>query len=694
MENLAIGYPLWAILLCPTIGLVYALILYYQNRRNQSFGQTLVWALGIGRFLLVTGLCFLLLKPFLTYLDIEIEPPIVVVAVDESQSMVLGPDSAQVKADVRESLSLLNRELGTEFELAVYGFGQEVRNQVDSSYADPVTDFSDLFSSLSGLYANRNLGAVVVISDGIYNRGRNPRYAVDQLATPVYTIGTGDTIPRRDLKIAEVAANRIAFLGNQFPIEATIRARKCEGENANYRLVGPGGTIEEGVLPINSDEFEATVRFLVDASEIGLQAYRVEVSGVSNEITNSNNAQTVFVDVIDSRQKISIVAKAPHPDLAAIRNAIATNENYEVEIIFESDLKKGSESPDLWILHQVPNRNTSQDWIQIWASGKTPIWLFGGIDSDITNWARLGAGVRLSGGNGSWNDVGGLLLSGFNAFKVDTEIKSLLADAPPVKVPFGKWMTSGGTQVLLDQKVGQIETGDPLLTFSENTNHKTAVFIGEGIWRWRLFNFAMSENHQLFDGMVSGIVQYLSLKEDKRLFRVFGPSELMENEHVVFNAELYNDAYQPINDEEVELRIVDADGVEYPFNFSRTGSAYRLDAGVLPVGSYTYQGKVVKNGEVLTDGGKFAILPFALEGGNLTANHRLLYQVSERSGGAFYTSAGTSDLIANLKAESKLAPRSFSTERRSSVLDFKWIFFVLLGIMTLEWIARKWAGGY
>ena len=37
-----------------------------------------------------------------------------------------------------------------------------------------------------------------------------------------------------------------------------------------------------------------------------------------------NNVKDVFVDIIDGRQKILLLANAPHPDLGAIKNAIET----------------------------------------------------------------------------------------------------------------------------------------------------------------------------------------------------------------------------------------------------------------------------------------------------------------------------------------------------------------------------------
>lgn len=37
-------------------------------------------------------------------------------------------------------------------------------------------------------YAGRNLGAVILATDGLYNEGSNPLYAYPELKVPVFTV--------------------------------------------------------------------------------------------------------------------------------------------------------------------------------------------------------------------------------------------------------------------------------------------------------------------------------------------------------------------------------------------------------------------------------------------------------------------------------------------------------------------------
>lgn len=658
------------------------------------FSNALKWVLGVFRFLVVTALCLLVLEPLIRYFDIEIEPPIIVVATDNSSSITMGADSTESRAELQGIFNTLNTGLQEKFEIAEYSFGQSVRPGLDSNFTDAVTDISELFSSVSGRYANRNLGAVVLVSDGIYNRGKNPRYAVSEIQSPVYTIGVGDTTRRKDAFISEVAANRIAFLGNKFPIEAVVNANRFNGRALNYSIEKDGRTIESGTVDITSSQFETNVRFLLTAETVGLHRYTIRIGDLGDEVTLSNNRRSVFIDVIDSRQQVQILARAPHPDIAALRSAISTNENYEVEVVFEKDFKPNSNPADLIILHQIPSKNSSNELVEYLTSGSVPFLAIVGLDTDMGRLSKLGVGAKMGMARADWNDAGALLNTGFSLFKSSEELPNLLRDLPPLLTPFGKWNLSNSADVMLYQKIGQIPTTDPLLVFGNTPNRKNAVLLGEGIWRWRMYNYAKEENHEAFDQFVGSVVQYLSVKEDKRLFRVFGPTEVMENERVIFNAELYNAAFQPINEPEAVLTIADASGNEFPFTFSRSQTGYRLDAGALPIGNYRFVATINKDGESLIERGDFVVLPFALEGANLTANHQLLFNISNQSGGALYYPSNVNALVADLTQSSQVQPKSFSTEVLSSVLHFKWIFFVLMGLLSLEWVARKRAGHY
>jgi hypothetical protein len=317
-----------------------------------------------------------------------------------------------------------------------------------------------------------------------------------------------------------------------------------------------------------------------------------------------------------------------------------------------------------------------------------------GGETIIKRMPSLGLGVQLNARRGSFNDVNGVLNPSFSKFTLDKSINEFICQAPPLQVPFGDWSVSNSAEIVFNQRVGNINTEDPLLLVNEINEEKNAILLGEGIWRWRLYDYAVNESHTQFDGLITSLIQFLAVKEDKRFFRVEGPRDLMENEPIIFNAELYNASYEAVNDAEASMTITDAEGKTYPFNFSRTDRAYRLDAGSLPVGTYSYTAEVNRAGTQYTDRGSFSIQPFELEGANLRANHQLLFNIAENSGGQLVYSDNISSAINALKNSERATPVSYSTEILSSLLNLGWPLFLIILLLAIEWFIRKRTGHY
>ena len=139
-------------------------------------------------------------------------------------------------------------------------------------------------------------------------------------------------------------------------------------------------------------------------------------------------------------------------------------------------------------------------------------------------------------------------------------------------------------------------------------------------------------SHEVFDGMLSKMVQYLALKTDKSLFRVVSKNRYSEDEQVVFNCELYNETYEPLNEPEVTLTIRDEKRKEFTYTFNRTETAYRLNVGTFKDGNYTYIASVNHAGKVHESKGQFMVAALKLESVNTSADHSLLNRLATQAG--------------------------------------------------------------
>ena len=696
MNNLSFEYPAWFLLLCAVAGLVVALVLYYREQQFREQPRGLVWGMGALRWLGYSLLAALLLSPLLRYIDRDQQEPVVVLAQDVSESIGMEIDTTAY----REQWNALKQELGAKYQVVEYTFGQRFRTDGTLAFTDKRTNLDAVLTEISDVYGTQNLGAVVLATDGIYNEGTNPAYRDLQIQAPIYTVGLGDTTERRDLLIRRVFHNKIAYLDDRFSIQIDVAARGAAAGNTTLTVTRIGGgnpVLHREEININSNDFFTTKEVILDADRAGVQRYRIALTGIPDEVSTANNRRDIFVDVLDARQKILLLADAPHPDLTAMRQALSAGQNNEVEVAYADKFRGAPTDYDLVVLHQLPSRSRPEKRLltQLEAS-KVPTLFVLGERSPPTAFNSAQDVLNFKGTAGtSANDVSARLAPGFNLFTVSDELKRAINTFPPLSVPFGEYTPGPSATPLLRQRIGRVDTEYPLITLGESRGVRTGVVSGTGLWQWRLFDFLESGDHARFDELLSQLTQYLTVQDDKRRFRVVLPENIFdENEPAQLDAELYNSNYELINDPEATVTVTAEDGRDYEFAFTRTADAYTLNAGTLPVGNYTFRARTNTGNEDLTYNGRFSVQAVEVERYALEADHNLLRQLSERYGGELLFPAQLASLPATLEASGTVKPLLLDTINTRSVIHLKWIFFVLLSLYAAEWFMRRYFGSY
>lgn len=688
--------PGWFIGLCLVAGIVYAGALYFKDRFNRNYGSGLATLLGVLRFLTVTILAFFILKPIIKSLNRTVEKPVIIFCQDNTQSIAVSKDSTYYRTTYLEELARLQSSFGDQYTIESYRFGSAVTSGIDSvGFDEKITDFTGLYDELSNKYAGRNVGAIIVASDGLYNKGSNPINSFKRFNVPLYTIALGDTTVYRDVLISDIATNRLAYLGNKFPVAITAEAQLAPGEQVQLSVSRKGQVLFQENFQVTGNRFFKTINLALDASEVGLQRYTVNLSRVANELTYLNNTKDIFIDVLDGREKVLLLAHAPHPDLGAIKEAITGNENYSVDLKLAKDFSGDLKSYSLVIFHQLPavggmGFNIVKNTLD---SGMPALFVWGGA-TDFNAFNGLGLGYNLSGGRNNITDAGGYASDGFSLFTVDDDMKNMIKRMPPLAVPFGDLSVSPGVNDFVKQQIGQIQTGRPLISFNEFNNKKVGVVCGEGLWRWKLSSFQQFETHERFNNFITKIVQYMSAKDDKSLFRVNGNNSFNENEVVFFNAELYNKSYEPVLNKEIAMRVINDSGDEFSFQFSPNETGYKLQIGQLPVGTYTYEARVQSDGEALVEKGEFVVRALQYETTRIVADHKLLYQLAQENGGKMVYPDAMNQLADEINARKDIVSVSYESKKLDDLINYRWILILLILLLGAEWLLRKRAGTY
>jgi len=697
MQNISFEYPAWFLILCALAGLAVALLLYYRERTFKEQPAALVWGMGALRWLGYSLLAALLLSPLLRYLQTDRQEPVIVLAQDVSESVAMELDTTAYAA----AWNALRDELAGKYQVVEYTFGAGVKPDGALRFTDKRTNLDAVLTEISDVYGSQNLGAVVLATDGIYNEGTNPAYRNFQIKAPVYTVGLGDTTQRRDLLIRRVFHNKIAYLDDRFSIQIDVSARNAAGTRTRLSVsrVGDGGTKELHAenIELDRNDFFTTREVILDADRPGVQRYRISLTGIGEEVSTANNRRDIFVDVLDARQKILLLAAAPHPDLSAMRQALAAGKNNEVEVAYASKFAGKVTDYDLVVLHQLPSaKQAATAVLDRLKLGKVPTLFILGEAAPARALEAAQDLLTLTGGKGAkGNDVSARLVPTFNLFTLSDDLKQALPKFPPLTAPFGEFAAGPGATTVLKQRIGRVDTDYPFLVVGESRGVRTGVIAGSGLWQWRLFDFLEYGNHAHFDELLSQLSQYLTVQEDKRRFRVSPPKNLFdENEPVQLDAELYNSNYELVNEAEATVIVTGPEGREYPFAFTRTSNAYTLNAGTLPVGNYRYRATADTGGEKLTYDGRFSVQAVEVERYALEADHGLLRRLSDTYGGELLFPADLPALPARLETGGTVKPVLFETINTKSVVHLKWIFFVLLGLFSAEWFMRRYFGGY
>ena len=676
---------LW-LLACLGLGISYALLLY---KPSGHLNKTLRNFLFVLRAIAIATIAFLLFSPLVKTINRTVEKPLIILAQDNSASILLSKSKDFNQQNYNNQLKKIEKDLSTDYELRTFNFAEEIKSGLNLNYGGPLTDISSLFKLIDNQFSNRNIGAVIIGTDGIYNRGSNPLYESKNLKSPIYTIALGDTIAKRDLLISNVNYNSIVYLENEFQVSVNIEAYQSDGGASQLTVSSESGILVSKPVSIKSNEFRQTVLLNLPANKKGIQSYTIRVAPLSNELSLVNNTQTIFVEVIDGRKNVLIISNSPHPDISAIRQSIEINKNYSVMVRMVQDVSPAEiQEAGLLILHQLPSiSNTAREVLKLGAS--KPILYILGSQTNIPAFSASQDLLTINSSGMMQEAVAGIK-SDFYAFTLSESSRLRISNFGPLITPFGNYGLKSPSILLMNQQIGKLLTEKPLLLFAEDVQRRIAVLVGEGIWRWRLEDFQENSNHEAIDELITKTVQYLVSSDDKRKFRVYSSkNNFDENEHIILNAELYNDAFELVNTPDVNISLKNKDGKSYSYVFSKTLNSYNLDAGELAAGKYNYTA-VTTLGKVEHQAvGQFIISRQEAEYKQTIANHQLLYAMAKQNGGQMLFPKQLDGLPELIRANENVKTVSYENSKYSELIDLKLLFFIILALLSLEWLARK-----
>jgi hypothetical protein len=678
------------------IGLASALLTFYFYKKEGWFGDlkpVYQYLLRILRFGSLFMIGILLLGLILQTINYREEKPVFINLIDNSNSMMNYKDSSLVKTQIASYRSELKKKYGERFELIDLYVGTNVSDQ-KLNFSEKTSNLEAGFEKINFDFYNRNIGGIAFISDGNYNVGTNPAYAAEKISlTPIFSLAVGDTTPRKDQLIKNVSVNDIAFLNNEFPVEIDLESIKLGGKSVRVSVYENGKPVAiQTISYANSKRDFKQVNFTLKANKIGFQTYSVKLQALDGESTLKNNQRTFYVEVIDSRNKVLLLAGAPHPDISALKEVLDQNENIESESVLIKDWNKNLEKTDLVVWHE-PGTNFDAAILQLLQEKRIPILYILGPNTESAVANKLNLGISGMKGNKT-DEIQPTLAPGFNDFELSEKVAEALDFYPPLKSKFGTLKVEGNPIVVLNQRIGPVKKPDPLLFLVNQNNLKIGVLYGEGLWRWKLNDYTRSGNHEAFSELFSKTMNFLMVKQQEAGLRIEFPKRFTIEEEVIVNASFYNSSLEPITKPKIELKLTDSKGKVFRSQFGVSGSGYKLSLGKLKAGKYRWLAETKFNGKTHQKSGVFIVEDIELEKIETAANHGVMKQVAKQSNGKFYLLKDYHKLINEIQNRGDITTISFEETNFNKLIDYLLVIFLLFLLLAGEWFLRRYLGSY
>lgn len=665
------------ILLSVIISGVVAFYHYLFKADNQNKTN---WLLAFLRFISVFSLLLLLINPVISRKTIETNKIPLAIVADNSRS-ISELKANDVEKELFEKLTS-NSALKEKFEIQTYTFDEEFFAGKPLDFKGNQSNVDNVATNLKQLNKN-TFYPVVLLTDGNQTIGNDYVYSFQETAS-VFPVVLGDTTTTFDLKINQLNANKYAFLKNKFPVEVFLQYNGNKAVSANFSIEKNGKKISSQSINFDKKNKVQSVQILLEADRVGLQKYKAVISSATKEKNTYNNVKNFAVEVIDQRKEIAIISDISHPDLGAMKRAIESNAQRKVTFLKTnsiSDLKKYN----LLVLYQP-----TASFRKVFDANKNlkiNTFIITGMATDFNLLNQMQSDLDFKLTNKK-EDFTSSYLTGFNLFaQNDIQFEQF----PPLENPFGKITEKGSLNTLLTAKVNGIDVGNPILTFSEKGNSRSAYLLGENSWKWRMESHVMNQSYEKYDQFIDKIIQYLSTNSAKKSLLVEHESFYNSGETIEIFAQYFNKSYELEENANLSINLTNKNTKSTKnYNFSKANNGYQAIFDGLEPGNYAFQVKESSSNAIYN--GTFEVLDFDVEKQFVNPDVSKLQQLANQNKGEVIHPNQIDKLIQKLLEKDTYLPVEKSLVKNSPLIDWIFLLIILAFSLASEWFIRKFNG--
>jgi len=667
------------ILFAGVIAFTLALFMYGYNTKYTTRQKVVYTSL---RFLSLWVLFVLLINPKLTTNSYYFEKAKLPVLIDNSMSISeLEKDSAAISV---VNLLKNNKALQDKFDVSFYKFGSGFQPLDSLSFQENNTSIFSALQKVKSIFADK-IAPTIIITDGNQTLGLDYEYASTSFSNTIYPIILGDSIAHIDIKIDQVSTNKYSFLKNSFPVELTVLYTGNSPLSTTLYVKKGANTVYSTPITFSENTASQTVSFTLPSQAVGIQKYRAYIPALAGEKNISNNERQFAVEVIDQSTNVLVVSAITHPDIGALKRAIASNEQRAVTVVSPDEALLRIDESQAIILYQ-PDRSFQSVFAKIENENRSS-FIITGTETDWNFLNRVQQKFEKE-TTRQTEEVTAKLSSNFGVFSVD-DIG--FESFPPLKTSFGMLEAKGEYSVLLDQYIEGIYAEAPTVCLWSQDGVKTIVWDGEGHWRWRAQSFVQENSFESYDTFIGQLIQFLADAKQKTRLDVDFQSFYYNNKKIELKAQYFDANYNFDPEASLTLHLVNKETQEETIlpmllrNFN-----YGIALNDLPGGDYSFTVKVA--GQNISKSGEFTLLNFNVEKQFLNANVTKLQRLATNTNAEAYFVSDANNLITFLLNENQYKPIQKSTKETIPLVSWKYLLGIFIFLVSLEWFLRKYNG--
>lgn len=658
------------------IALIITVFQYFFKSKNE--GKVKYW-LSLLRFLSVFLILIVFINPSINKASYQLVKPKLFVAIDNSQSIKFNKNDSIVKSLVKQVEN--SKQLNSKFDISYYSFGNKVRALDSLTFSENNTNLVlplKVFSEITPVTHS----PIILFSDGNQTTGT---LDYTNIKNNVFPVIVGDTTTFEDLKISTVNVNTTTNIDNNFPVEIFINYEGKLSITKKLAIYNSKKKVFSKEINLSRTNNSKNLLIYLKAEQKGNQYFKATIESIKKEKNKLNNTAYFSTRVIDNPTKIAIVSSINHPDIGTLKNAIENKKQFKVSLI--NNLYKNIKINDyqLFILYQ-PDLKFNTIFKQIKNFNKN-YFIISGLHTDWNYLNKVQSYFIKSDLQKSekfecfLNDD----YSKFNIKNIDfTNFSPLLSN-------FGDLNFNQPYQTLLFKKINGIKTKQPLLATLSDGNRKIALLSGEGIWRWRMQSFAKNKTFINFDNFIASLIQYLSGERRKNSIKVTAKPIYHTNENIEISAIYFNENFEVDTRNKIWLTIFTGQHEQIkrvPFTVNQ--NQYKVSVSDLKPGIYNYL--ISDKNQHVYYKNKFKITNFNIEEQFQNSNSKNLTVLAKNTSGKLIYPNDFKSLITSLVNNGKYQVVQNKIKINESLINYKWILFLIALFLSTEWFVRKYIG--